>query len=314
MFSSLSYEIFEGYFVLNISRNEEITRTLKVYFEDIEKIQSFGKYLVLQISGQSYIIKKDALIPDSAFTTFCNNAPNKVESKKPKDKLKTISNLLFVLSICTIWGALTGVAILSEINQAMTENMWVFFLFLPIPIASIVFGLYLKKKGYKYKKNVIAGIIMAALLGIYGSFTFIFAGIYSHSDDPILSAEQMLNIDIPQCSRINTQDWTKGTQSILRGYIYSTSDIYFEDNAVAEFEKKLLTDTKWLSDIPNDMIGITSYFCDIQASDYCIIYNKDTKEINKLPSASGTYVFINVLYNAESNTMKLVEYQIEYIK
>lgn len=62
------------------------------------------------------------------------------------------------------------------------------------------------------------------------------------------------------------------------------------------------------------MVGITSYFCDMQPSDYYIIYNKDTKEFNKLPSESGMYVFINILYNAERNTMKLVEYQIEYTK
>ena len=312
--STYSYEIFDGYFILNISKNEEITRTLKIYFDDIEKIQSFGNYFVLQIAGQSYIIKKNALIPESAFITFCNNTPNKVEAKKPKDKLKVISILFFVLSICTIWGALISVAILSEINQAMTENMWVFFLFLPIPIASIVFGFYLKKKGYKYKKNVIVGFIMAALLCIYGSFTFIFSNLYSHGDEPILNAEQMLSIDIPEHSRINTQDWTKGTQSIPRGYIYSTSDIYFDDAAVEEFEKNLSSDTKWISTIPSDMVGITSYFCDIQTGDYYIIYNRDTGEFNKLPSESGTYVFINVLYNAESNTMKLVEYQIEYTK
>ena len=312
--STYSYEIFEEYFVLNISRNGEIARMQKIYFDDVEKIQSFGNYLVLQISGQSYIIKKDVLMPESAFIAVCNSAPNKVEAKKPKDKLTIVSVLLFVLSICTILGALIGVAILSGINQAMTENMWVFFLFLPIPIASIVFGFYLKKKGYKYKKNVIVGFIMAAHLCIYGSFTFIFANVYSHSDEPIMTAEQMLNIDIPTHSRINTQDWTKGTQSVPRGYIYSTSDIYFDDTAVEQFEKNISNDAKWISDIPNDMVGITSYFCDIQTSDYYIIYNKDTGEFNKLPSSSGTYVFINVLYNAESNTMKLVEYQIEYTK
>ena len=310
--STYSYEIFDDYFILNISKNEEITRTLKIYFDDIEKIQSFGNYLVLQIVGQSYVIKKDALIPESAFITFCNSTPNKVEAKKPKDKFKTISILLFVLSICTIWGALICVAILTGINQAMAENMWVFFLFLPVPIASIVFGYYLKKKGYKYKKNVIVGIIMAALLCIYGSFTFIFSDIYSHSDEPILNTEQMLNIDIPKHSRINTQDWTKGTQSVPRGYIYSTSDIYFDDTAVEQFEKNIPNDTKWISDIPNNMIGITSYFCDVQTSDYYIIYNKDTGTFNKLPSESGTYVFINILYNVEDNTMKIVEYQIEY--
>ena len=53
------------------------------------------------------------------------------------------------------------------------------------------------------------------LLCIYGSFTFIFSDIYSHGDEPIVNTEQMLNIDIPTHSRINTQDWTKGTQSVF---------------------------------------------------------------------------------------------------
>ena len=312
--STYSYEVFDGYFILNIFRNKEAVKTLKLYFDDVEKIKAFGNYLVLQIAGQSYIIKKDALIHESAFITFFSHTPNKVEVKKPTDTFKTVSILLFVLSICTVFGALIGVAILSGINQAMTENMWVFYLFLPIPITSIAFGFYLKKKGYKYKKNVIVGIIMAALLCIYGSFTFIFSNIYSHSNEPILHAEQMLNIDIPPHSRINTQDYTKGTPSVPRGYIYSVSDIYFDDAAVEQFEKNILTDAKWISDIPNNMIGITSYFCDIQPSDYYIIYNKDTGEFNQLPSESGAYVFLNVLYNAESNTMKLVEYKIEYTK
>ena len=312
--STYSYAIFNDFFVLNISRNEEITKTLKIHFNDIEAIQVLENYLLLQIAGESCVIKRNVLIPESAFTSLCNSTQSKVNTKKPADKFAFTSILLFVLSICTILGALIGVAILSGINKATVENMWVFFLFLPIPIASIVFGFYLKKKGYKYKKNIIVGFIMAALLCIYGSFSFIFANFYSHTDEPIVKAEQTLGIDIPQHSRINTQDWTTSTQSIPRGYIYSTSDIYFDDRAVEQFEKDISNDTRWLSDIPNDIVGITSYFCDIQASDYYIIYNKDTGEFNKLPSEGGTYVFINVLYNAKSNTMKIVEYQIEYTK
>ena len=121
----------------------------------------------------------------------------------------------------------------------MTENMWVFFLFLPVPIASIVFGFYLKKKGYKYKKNVIVGVIMAALLCIYGSFTFIFSDIYSHGDEPIVNTEQMLNIDIPIHSHINMHDVTKETQTVPLVYIYSTSYIYFDDTAVGQIEETL---------------------------------------------------------------------------
>lgn len=314
--STYSYEVFEGYFVLNISRNQEITKTLKLYFDDIEKLQSFGNFLILQISGQSYIIKKDALTPYSAFITFGKNTPGKAEAKKPTGILKVISLLLFVLSIGSIWGALLGVAMLDEINHAMTKNMWVNFLFLPVPIVSIVFGFYLKKRGYKYKKNVIVGFIMASLLCIYGSFTFLFADVYSRSEEPIRNAEQTLNIDIPQHTRINTQDWSKGTQSTSWEYIYiySTSDIYFDDAAVEAFEKNLANDAKWLSDIPNALLGITSHYYIIRPSDHSLLYNKDTKEFNALPSESGTYDFIQVLYNVETNTMQLVEYQIEYTK
>ena len=308
------YELFEEYFVVNISHGEEITKTLKFYFDDIEKVHCSRSCLILQISGQSYIIQKEALIPDSKFLILCKGVTNKVEMKPSKDALKVISILLLVLSVCTMAGALLSVAVLTESNQVMTENMWLFFLFLPVPIASVVFGLCLKKKGYKYKKNVIVGVVMAVFLCIYGSFSFIFSGFYSHSDEPILKVEQLLGIDIPAHTRINTQDWTGGTQSVPRGYIYSTSDIYFDGDVAEEFEKRLSGDTKWISTIPNDMIGITSYFCDVQASDYYLIYNKDTKEFNKMPDESGTYVFINILYNAERNTMKLVEYQIEYTK
>ena len=312
--NTYSYEIYDKYFVLIISRSEEVTKTLKVYPDDIEKIQFFGNYIMLQISGQNYIIKKDVLNSDSLFFNLENQMHGKIDKIKHRDFFETISIILFVFSISSIFGAMITVSTLSAINQMFTENMWVFFLFLPIPIASIVFGFLLKKKGYKYKKNVIAGLIMASLLCIYGSFSFIFADIYSHSDEPILMVEEALSIDIPTPLRINTQDWTKGTQSIPRGYIYSTSDIFFDESAVEDFESNLPGDSKWITDIPNEMIGITSYFCDIQKSDYYIIYNKDTKEFNKLPEESGTYVFINVLYNVENNTMKLVEYQIEYTK
>ncbi len=312
--SEYTYEIFEWYFVIKIYRNQEVKSTQKVYFNDVEKIQTFGNYLFLSILGQSYIIKKESLKQDSIFNTLFNRAIEKTDNKKLNGVLKAVSNILFVASILTIYGSLIAIGILSGINHGTTDNLWVCFLFLPIPIISIIFGFHLKKKGYKYKKNVIVGVIMAILLCIYGSFTFIFANVYSHSDEPILKAEETLNIDIPEHSRIDTMDWTEGTQSVPRGYIYSESEIYFEDSDVEEFEKNLKNDNKWINNIPNDMVGITSHFCDYQKNAYFIIYNKDTKEFNKLPDHNGKYQFINVIYNPESDEMTLVEYEIEYAK
>lgn len=312
--STYAYDMFDGYFILNITRDGEVTKTEKIRFAEVERIHPFGGYLVLQIHGQTYILKKDALIPDSAFTTLCQTAPEKVAAPKAKDPLKAVAILLYVLSGLTLWGALFVVAMLTEINHAMTENMWAFFLFLPIPLASIVFGFYLKKRKRKYKTNVIVGFIMAAVLTIYGCFSFGFSGLYSHSDEPIRKAEQLLDMDIPTHTRITTQDWTKGTQSIPRGYVYYTSDVYFDAAAVEDFEKSLASDSRWLTAIPNDLVGITSYLCDLQPGDYTVIYNMDSQEFGTLPKESGTYRFLNLLYDAEENVMRLVEYEIDYTK
>ena len=158
---------------------------------------------------------------------------------------------------------------------------------------------------------MIAGLIMVALLCIYGSFTFMFADTYSHSDEPILNTEKMLNIDIPIHSQITTQKYTNGI-SYPRGSVYSTSDIYFKSTAVTDFEKSLPNDPKWTPSISSNLVGITSYLCEITESDYYMIYNVNTGEFNTLPSKSGTYQFINLLYDTEKNAMKLIEYQIEY--
>lgn len=314
--STLSYEVYDSFFVLNVTRGGEITRTHKVYFSEVENVHSFEKFLVLEVTGTLFVLKKELLSPDSVFYSLSAPAPTAKEETevKPDKRLVLVSNLLFVFSLFTIFGAMFGVEIANEFYPSPVDNMWVFLLFLPIPVASIVFGFYLKKKRQKYKKNVIVGFIMAAILAIYGSFGFLLSDVYSHDDAPVLRVEEALGIDFPEYTQINTQDWTKGTQYVSRGTVISTSDVYFDEEAVAEFESLIPGDPKWIDRIPSDLIGITSTFCDSVGCDYYIIYNKDTKEYNTLPAESGTYEFINVLYDAKDNSMMLVEYTIEYVK
>ena len=309
-----SCEIFDGYFVLNISRNGELTRTQKIVFEDIEKIYFFDSYLFLEFAGQNFFLNKNWLSEDSVLFSLYKNSVKRKTGETPKNRLETVSNLLIAFSIASIFlgNVAAGLLWLFSERLMITDTLWILFLLLPIPIASVIFGFYLKKNGYKYKPNVVIGIIMTIILCIVGSNFSRVSNHASHSDQPILKAEEMMGIDIPIHSHINTQDWTKATQHNLRGYVYSTSDIYFESQSVEEFERNLPNDPKWLSSIPNGLVGIISTECEISSSDYYIIYNTDTGEFNKTPEKSGTYRFINLLYDTEKNTMKIVEYQIEY--
>ena len=172
--STYEYKIFEDYIGVNIYRKNEKVRESKCYFADIEKIQQFDKWLFFQLGGQLFIVRKIDLKENSAFYSYMYKNPSKIAKNPVPNKWRVISIILFVASLCSLFGALILVGAVSNVNGVFVENMWLFFLLTPIPIASIVFGFVLKAKGYAYKKNIIAGIIMTFFLCIYGSFPFIF--------------------------------------------------------------------------------------------------------------------------------------------
>lgn len=169
--STYDYKIYEDYFYLNVYRNDEIIRSYKCYFSDIENIQILQNWLLLQFGGNMFILKKNDLKENSAFYSYLYVNTSKAVTPK---KYKVCSNILFVGSLFSLLVGLDICVMLSEMNSLFVENMWAFFLPVVIPVASVAYGFFLKSKGYKYKKNIIAGIVMTIFLCIYGSFVFMF--------------------------------------------------------------------------------------------------------------------------------------------
>ncbi len=311
--STYEYSVFENYIRIKTYCNNERTRNLKVPFSDIERIQNIGNHFFLQVNSQVFIIRKSDLIENSFFRPYTAPKAKKSTYEKAPTVLRALSIILFIASILSLWGAMATVGLVSEMNNLLIENMWIFFLFSPIPLSSVVLGFVLRSKGYKYLKNLIIGIIMLTLLCVYGSFTYIFADTYDHSDKQIVKVEQMLRIDIPDHKQIITQDHTSEKPLNSGEILYYSSDVYFEEDVASIFEKQLSTDEKWLYSVPNELIGITSSLGS-DSYDYELIYNADTYEFNALPDQSDTYHFLNILYNEEYNHMKIIEYDINYVK
>lgn len=140
----------------------------------MEQINQLDKWLFFRFGGRSFIIRKSELKENSAFFSYMYNNPSKTMENPIPDKWHVTSIILFIASLLSMLGALSLVRAVSKMNNSFNENMWMFFLFTPIPITSVVFGFILKAKGYKHKKNIIVGIIMTFLLCIYGSFAFMF--------------------------------------------------------------------------------------------------------------------------------------------
>lgn len=316
--SAYEYRVYSDYMIITIHRNGETVRTSKVYFQEIEQVLDAGKYLLFAFSGQAFILRKSELPDNAAFYTFLENHPQKTALKAPRDKWSGWSLILFVGSLLSLFGALLLVFAVSGVNHVLTENMWMCFLLTPIPIASTVFGIVLKNKGkhYRYKKNIVAGIIITVLLCLYGSFSFLFANVYDHSDAPVSRLEQYAEIDLPDYQQINTQDWTKGTQLIAGDAVcfYYTSDIYFAAQEAEQLKTRLASDPKWISSLPNDMIGILPPYSPIQKDDYVFNFNMDDGTYGQLPATSGTYHFFCACYRAGQKQMRITEYTVDYVK
>ena len=88
--------------------------------------------------------------------------------------IKTLMIILFIATICCLWGALISIALITTKIQEPQTNFvkytWVFWCRLPIPLLSIILGFKFNKANLKCTKNIVAGFIIGFLLLIYGSF------------------------------------------------------------------------------------------------------------------------------------------------
>ena len=308
------YSLFEESFYLRVYRENEMIRESKWSYDDIKSVRALGDWLMMQIGGESVILRKNDLNEDSAFYAYKKKKIDKPVSTPIPKKWKKISNVLVVASVLSIFGAVAVVNAVSSVNNLYEGNMWILFLFLPIPIACTVLAIVLQIKYRRYTGEIIVGLIITAFLCGFGSLSFILAEQYDYSDAPIVRAEQAIGIDLPAHKQIKTWDWTKDTQSSSRGKMYAMSDIYLYSSQAEEFEKQLPADERWLSVVPNDLMGITSPMFEYIAYDYILIYNLDTSECNAVPQSNGTYRFVNLFYRVESDQMYIVEYDMEFIK
>ncbi|MBQ5591531.1 MAG: helix-turn-helix transcriptional regulator [Clostridia bacterium] len=312
--SSYDIKAYDDFFTVKITRNGEIKSDFKFDFNDIEQFLDYGEYLYVTANAITFILRKSELVQNSVFTLLLKSSPEKtVVNKKGMTTTQIVLNLLFV---ATFFSEFIAMLIMMLIPGELTwhESCWPFFVAMPIPIASLIMGIIFKAKGYKCTKNIVVGVIFTLILGAFGFAPYMAEDIADHTDAAVINAEQIIGIDIPKAEGINTYYWTDEDQYEDTEYIHSSSDIWFEDNQADEFEKALPSDERWISKIPNNLFGLSSSFTEIDIYDYIILYNADTNQFNTVPDENGRYYFYFIGYDCESNTMKIDEYDIEYIK
>lgn len=222
---------------------------------------------------------------------------------------------LFVLSISSIVIALLIVQIIEigTINPLSKYNlMWVFYLFIPIPLLSIGYGFKLRYSGLEVKKNIIGGFLILILLIIFGSVCFNNAEI---SFDRVSYYEKNMKIELPDKGRAWQEDSVVDYESTMTK-ITNVYLMFDDEKVIVDFEKTLKNNWLTRKETTNELMTLLTYTAREYSSDksYYLFYIKETKEYNVLPKENGKYHIFVIVYNKEYKEMVISDYILNYKK
>lgn len=235
-----------------------------------------------------------------------------------KYKIYIVSILLIILSILSLFFGLISVAFPFRNYATAYEGLyyslsriWRFFLFLPITIASIIFGLNYRKKGYKVITNIVIGVIFSFLLIGFGSMHFLGLRNYSRDISYLREIENKVGFTFPSQANILTSDWTKGIQKSYDDNYYKYESVvrFTDEEEISELVKQLSTSTIWINELDNNMINFISqlYYIETKNYDFFMLYCIETGEYN-IVNNEANLNYIYMAYNVEEKVLLIKEF------
>lgn len=172
--SIFNYRLFDDHLICEIVRDGDVCQTTKIYFSKIDKMYYIGEYLAVCYRGVLYLMKTASIPETSRLYTIFPKDTSLSPAAFEASKRTVVSIYLILLSIASVFGGLWTIGLVSDALGSFVDYTWIFYLFIPVPISLICYGIYLKKKKYSGILNVVIGIIICLILALYGSFCFMF--------------------------------------------------------------------------------------------------------------------------------------------
>lgn len=309
--SRYEYRVYTDRFTVDIFRNESAVRTETIDFSDIQKVYDLNSedYLLLSINNQLYILRKNELAQNSVFYSAIYNS-TKLPDKKAAKKLIDAANIFFALSVVVF-----SLFFFIRFEDFTDKYIWLPCLGLPVTVTCTVLGFVLKGKGFKNKRNILAGIFSTAYLLLLFFVHWFVSDFIEIESDPIAAFTEVTRIALPEeVIDSHTVEYTAGTQPTDEGFIYSTTKAIFEENSVYAFENSLDHDPRWLDEFPKELevwLYPLSFDESHFTADKMMLINDYTGEYNTVPDADGEDGYCDLtaaFYNCEANRLELFSY------
>lgn len=215
--------------------------------------------------------------------------------------MKKIAFILFFLSLSAPLIAFSLSTYIGETSifgiGGAIKYSWIFLLFIPIPISSIILAFTLMHKKLKYKKNLIAAFISLPLLIIFSTYRIVYSNMYSYDNSKIIDIEKKINISLPDNVKIVTNTITN--LSYVKISNLQNKEIFEENIKKSEFWKNNL-EPKINDLLPYDV----QYDC-LKFNSF-IFYNMTTNEYNN-PQIEEDSICIFIAYEYKKSRLLVLD-------
>lgn len=322
--SEIHIEFYEDYFI----RQGETT-TYKMNYEDIDRCIENDTHFYLKNKKMNKIIIIQKNGCDLELINFIRrkfeNLENNLEDtssykgvKKPinSNLIGTFMIILFIVTICSLWGALWSVSLVDEINPQhglnFTKNMWAFWCWLPIPILSIILGFKYKKVGLKCTKNIVGGFIIGFLLLVYGSFSLF--PTFSQDYNKINSYKNIIDAKLPDDGELEIQNYETYFDEDKTNY--KVINVYYDKEDVTNLVNSIEHNPNWIlgKQMKSELKILIPSHIRSSSDTYFSIYNKTTNQYNTLPEMSGKYEIYVMRYDKSYKRLEIHKFKMSYIK
>lgn len=296
--SVYTYELFEGYMFMKVTRENETVHLTKFEYADLRQKIDVGKYYLLNFYNQIYVIKKQELAENSVF--------HSIKPKEPEKPSATLKSLSVALLVLTIVSGISGVLCVNvQLISAGAIKWWCLLAFSALPLASFIFGIYMKKYGGG-RGNLFAGLLVLVVI-----FTVFFSvntkePVDAEKSAQIEAVESYMGVFLPEPY---SYDNFKGS---VNGIDYEDTAMQFNSEAGDFIEGIIKGSDKWSAILTDEIYDLVYEVGTAEDWDYVCVYNITNDEYNKVPLKEGTYDMAAMYYDMEYNGLYVIEY--EYAK
>lgn len=298
-------DVFDERLSLSIIENNELVSKASINYDSIITINENNEFFVFSDDMQVYFIRKSIIAHDSILFDKFKNAAEKYAKNK-----KFNASTTFLLVLTFVLYAFVGICKDSIALYLGNPCCLLYLAVLPFSVGMIINSLIRKKRDLKWIPTLIAGIFVSFLCVISSLEQIGYNKYYNSGYNIIAETEKHIGIEIPVPEYIDFYKYSYTENNNIE--IINEVCMEFGDQEYVQtdinYVEKIISNDVWMKGLPDEYLDIIpdpDYFSE---SEYSILYNVDTKEINTVPTESGTHRLVIIAYYY--GILDIVEYSI----